>query len=275
MQQQFVSFNPDDAVQGGFSKLQGDEEVVIISARVCMNDYNQTRAAVPVMELTYEYDALEEGVRETTIENYSMGSAGNWAPSEDGKRATIVSTKAKGLSDNCKTVIFFTHLVNIGFPKEKITDDVSILVGLKGVTYRVPAPKVKDKQTGEEKETTVLVLRKILQFPWDVDATAGKGKSKGKGKVTANTGSGDPVEEEVEQLATGFVLDLLSSNPNGVRKADLPRLAFSHASLKSDCGVQTATRNKIFLLVNKDDFLTGSPLWRYGKETQGMVLSLE
>ncbi len=274
-----VSIKPSDAVKGGFLLID-DEDVVIVGSHICMFDYQGTQPAVPVHEIIFKRENVDDGDQgEEVHENYSIGNASQWAPSEDGKEIIPIG-KAKGLNDNCKFMIFMSNLVNAGFPEDRLGNDVSAIINIRCHVNRIAGPKVKDKKTGEDrKESTVLVVTKIHQLPWEEDKGGNKGKGKGKGKAagtgtSTTTPAGTGEDDEVNQLATAFVLDLLSNNPNGVRKADLPRLAFSHESLKPDKGVATPTRNKIFMLVNTDSWLTSVPLWRYGTETQGMVLPL-
>ncbi len=271
-----VSIKPEDFAKGGFNLID-DENVTITGSRVCMFDYQGNMPASPVLELVLKRENGDDGdEHEEVTENYSIGNASHWVPSDDGKEIIPVG-KAKAINDNSKFALFVSNLCNAGFPSNRITNDVSIFVGTRCHVNRIAGPKVKDKLTGKEKDSTVLVPTKIHKLPWEEgegEKAGGKGKGKGGGSKKGSGGSAAEQPDEVETLATGFVLDVLSKNPQGVKKADLPKLAYSHESLKAE-GVTVPTRNKVLALVFNDSWLSGVPLWRYGTDTQGMVLPLE
>lgn len=238
-----ISFKPSDAVEGG--GLLDDEDVKVLKSRIVMFDYGGK--AQPAPAIMWELERMDGS--ESVTQYWSVGKATDWLPSDDGKQLVAIG-RATNLVNSSNGMMLITSLVNAGLPENRIGEDISIFEGLECHMNRVAA---KREGLDNTKNSTVLTVTKIIKLPWE-KSTKGKGKSKttSKGGATAPEDSSD----NLEAIATEFVLKILADSPDGIEKAKLAPKAFQEFS-KDD-----PNRAALVQLLFKDDFLNAGP-WKY------------
>ena len=236
-----MSLKPSEMSAGG--GLWGDVDATITGVKFELSDFDgKIEVAVPVLKLEVADDA---GVEYEQL--LSCGKSGK--PNKAG--SSLEGAGAINVGSNFG--LFITSLVNAGFPENRLEDDIGVLVGLKGRFDRVAAPKRSGltkapRADGKVFEDTVLIVSKILKYPWDKEKAGGKGKTTAaKGKAPAKTEN-----TEVEIVADGAVLGLLLENEDGLTKQQLAVQVFnivkvSHPALKAE----------IVKLVNTDAYHEG------------------
>jgi hypothetical protein len=197
---------------------------------------------------------------EEATQYYSMGSANDWIPSEDGSQLMAVG-KASSIRMTTNGGIFLKSLIDAGFPVDKLGDDITVLDGLQAHVIRVPAPKRpglkrQNREDGKKFEETILIVGEILTLPWEkskpkgapAKKTAPKGKAKPKSKAKPEP------EGDVNDAATMAVLSILESEGT-ITKKELPSKIFQTEKENPD-------RNAIVKAVFDDAFLEAGP-WDY------------
>lgn len=237
-----VGLSPATMTEGG--GLLNDVDGVIKAAEVVMYDYNgKSPVESPALHLTIEVDG------EDHEQYWSVGQARDWAPSKDGKCIEALRGQT-GLNRGSNAAILLQSFVESGFPEDSIEDDVTCFVGLDAHWIRVPAPerpglKRTPREDGNTYDPQVLVINNVNALPGD--KKAGKAKTGGKAKA----GGGGDAKAKAEEI----VMELLADNPEGVKKSELPKAAYS--ALKND-----PLRNEVAKIVFSDDFLNSGP-WEY------------
>jgi len=264
-----ASLNPETFLEGG--GLIDDVDVEIKSAKFVMFDYNGTVVpGVPSLEITFDADGQE------FVENYSMGKADDWVPSDDGAQLVAVGTSTS-IRMSTNGGIFLKHLVEAGYPAENLDDSIAVLEGLKAHVIRVPEPerknvvKSKKKQEREAKygPDTIVVVSGILELPGEAKP---KGKAIGKAKAkttttkaTAKAEAKAPVaggdDDALADKATEAIMELLAAG-DPIDQKKLPMALF--AALKTD-----PDRNGIMQLAVKPAFLEAGP-WVFEDGTLSM-----
>jgi len=248
-----VSLDPSTFTEG--TGLLNDVDAEWKECKFVMWDYNKRiREEVPALMVALQTD-------DELVEQYwSAGNAKDWVPSSDGKRLLPI-----GLATTINKASNMAHLmgslVEAGFPRDKIQDDISVFEGMLTHMIRIPAPKrpglkKAPRADGREYEETILVVDSIKKMPWEAEE---KAAAKGKKGPPKGAREGDPVYEKAVETV-GKIL----KEHGPVDKKQLASLAFNE--LKTD-----ADRNAIVQLVYKDDFLQGGP-WQF---EDGMVVPQE
>lgn len=220
-----ISLNPETFNEGG-AGLIDDVDLVVKSARFGMFEYGKTGKR-PALLFTFTTD---EG--ESLEEPYSVGKKEDWMPSDDGKQLLAVGASTS-LHVSSKAGMFFKSLVEIGFPGEKLGDDISILDGLKAHFIRVPDPERKGLTKSKEqleKEAkygppTTLLPSAIVSLPWEKTKPVGAPKAAGKPKAAAKKAEeAAPAEEsaDIEVNATDAVLAVLTDAGGELKITQLP-----------------------------------------------------
>ena len=245
-----VSLSPDDFTEGG--GLVDDVDVVFKECRFDLFDYNGKIAqGVPSLKLSLE---LEDG--EEAEQYYSMGSANDWMPSEDGKQLIAVG-KAEHIRVTSNGGIFLKSLIDAGFPPEKLDDDISVLDKMEAHMVRVPAPKRpglkrNKREDGRDFEETILIVSEIKTLPWESKGKA-KGKAPAKGKTQSKSKAKD-TGSDVDSVATETILAILADE-GSITKKELPAKIFQVLKDNPD-------RNAVVKAAFDDDFLSNGP-WTY------------
>lgn len=258
---QAVLLNPDSFVEGG--GLIDDVDATFKSCTFEMFDYNGKADPAPALKLVLDVAGDE------MTQYYSMGTAKDWIPSEDGKQLLSVGS-ATSIRLSSNGGILLKSLVDSGFPGDKLGDDISILDGLQAHMIQVPEPQRSLKKTKEQQEKeakfgpkTILVVSAINRLPWEKATPAGGKKAAPAGGKPAPKPAAKPtVKAEaaetggggVEDKATEFILGILAE-AGTVMKKELPAKIF--AALKDD-----PDKNAMVKTVFSDDFLSAGP-WNY------------
>ena len=252
-----ASLNPETFTEGG--GLIDDVDVSFKDCLFEMFDY-QGKVAVPIPALKATM-VTEDG--DEMDQFWSMGSANDWIPSEDGSQIVAVGS-ATGIRSSSNGGIFLKSLIDAGFPVDKLGDDITVLDGMQAHVIQVPAPKragiKKAKRAdGKEYEDTILIIGEIKTMPWEKSKPKGapKGKAAGKGKAKPKAKSAEEAhaqDEDLEAKATAAILEILEE-AGTVSKKELPGKIFQ--TMKAD-----PDRNAVVKLVFSDEFLGSGP-WDY------------
>ena len=250
-----VSLNPDDFVEGG--GLLDNVDVTWKECRFKMFDYNGTAPETPALRITMEVEGQEE---EEQNQYWSAGSPQEWEPNEDGTALNAIGS-ARGVSKSSKFSSLMKSVLDAGFPKDKIGNDISVLDGLQCHMVRVKAPArpglVKaPRADGRVYEETILVVDSISKMPAGIKG--GKAAAvKGKGKAVTE----EPEEADIEGKTTLSILSILESNPK-LDKKKLAGLIFAENKNDPD-------RNAMMKLAYNDEFLeAGSWTFKNGTVTK-------
>ena len=229
-QQQVISFNPDTFVRGG---MLDDADVTINTLRLVEWDYNGN---VDVPCLALHLNAVDSEGNEHD-EYLSAGDIKRLKPSEDGKKAISVGG-ATGLNMNSNAGIFLTSLINGGFPKDRVSNDLSVFDGtLVHVRRIAQAQRAGFQPTRKEgREATVLTVEKVISLPGEQKTGKGKGKGAASSKTAPATAAGSataPVaDSDLDAKTVTAVAGILATNNGTTNKSLLPSLLF--AALKDD-----------------------------------------
>lgn len=251
---------PKNMVEG--SGLLDDVDVTVKESRIVVWDYNgKVYPAVPAIKWVME---LED---ESLVEQYwSIGKATEWAPNEDGTKLVALG-KQTGINKSTNGAILLTSAVNAGFPENKI-DEITCFDGLKAHMIRIPAPKRAGlaprapREDGKTYDDTILTVKSVISLPWEKKGGGAKAPAPAKTKAAAS-GTPPSAPDGVKDEATTVLVELLSENPDGISKNQIPPLAFKKLG-------SNPNRNTILAVLFSENFLSSGP-WTYadGKVTLG------
>jgi len=246
--------NPKGFSEGG--GLLDDINATVKEARFEIFDYQGKGNAAPSARFTL---SLEDGSE--VSQNWSCGKATDWTPSEDGKTLVAIG-RATSLNRQSNVALLLESIVNSGFPEDRIGDDITIFEGMEAHFVRVPAPERKGltKRTdaqGNVIEQTVLVVDKIIKLPWEKKASAPKGQAKAPASAPKAPARAAAEGEDLTEVASAAVLEILAENPDGVAKAQLPALLFKKLA-------SHPKKAQIMQVAFKNEFLS-SGSWTYDK----------
>lgn len=249
-----ASLNPEDFVDGG--GLIDDLDVVFESCEFIMFDYmGKVTPGVPSLKVEMSSNDLGADVEQY----YSMGSANDWIPSDDGSQLVAVG-KVSNIRTTTNGGIFLKSLIDAGFPVADLGDDITVLNGLQAHVIRVAAPKrpglkKKPREDGREYEETILVVSEIISLPGEKKRpAAGKKKTVAKSKTNKEKVTKEDATDDVEANATSAVLEILAEIGT-ITKKELPAKIFQIRKEDPD-------RNALVKVVFDDDFLAAGP-WEY------------
>jgi len=223
--------NPENAVEGG-GKLINDADVTIIGADYTDEwQYPNSDTFAFGFLLTMETDEPwgDDELTEHT-QFYSAGQGDKFTITNKG-RSLEPTSGATGLGKGCRANLFFTSLIEAGFPADKIENDTSLMLGTVMHVQRLPLPKGafgggKD-DSGREK--TYLACTQVISHPHQPNsprtAKAIKKATKKSVKVDSGGNSDDPTKMVMGILSNAggtleipafyqLVFDALESNPN-------------------------------------------------------------
>lgn len=277
-----VSLKPSDAVAGG--ALIDDVDVTIKACRFRLWDYNGT-IPNPVLGLEVVF-VDDDGGEQSQV--YSAGDTKHFVPSEDGSEAVAVGSH-QNLNDSTNAMAFMVSLVNAGFSEEKIGDKVSVFEGTKVHVNQVPQPKRKNLATvgGPKDNKTVLLVSKILAFPWDKAQAKAPGKAAAPKGVApkaaapaqaaapvahaaapagngAATGGNGADASALNSIAMEAMLGIVMGKGGSITKGAIAQEAFKALQAHPN-------RNALVQMVYSDEFLKqpGAP-WQYDGTTVSM-----
>jgi len=253
-----ASLSPEGFVQGG--GLLDDANVTLKGCCFEMFDYNGTIIpGVPALKIGMETEDGEE-----SAQDYSMGNASDWAPSEDGKELLAIG-KAKAIRTTSNGGIFLQNLVDAGYPADNLGTDISVLDGVVAHVIQIPAPKRSGMKAKTETkyEKTILVVDEIISLP-EEEKKKGKKKAapKSKGKKKAAPAETEEVitepeegDADLEQKTTDAIMEILAASGGSVSVKKLPGEVFQVAKADPD-------RNAIIKMAFEEEFLSKGP-WTF------------
>ena len=193
----------------------------------------------------------DEGLTEHA-QFYSAGQSGNFDIINKG-RSLEPTAGATGLTKSCRANLFFTSLIEAGFPADKIDNDTSLMVGTVMHVNRLPLPKgsfgAGKDDSGREK--TYLACTKVISHKFQPDSKTSRKATKKSAKVTEGGNSSDP---------TKMVMRILTKAGEVLEIPDFYQAVF-------DALEQDPNRNNVIKQMGADDnaFLTDGP-WNYDAE---------
>jgi len=204
----------------------------------------KSKAKAPEKVASLLYDEMDEGggllndVRATiTKAEFVMTDYGGRA--KMGKKPAAHLVLPMGLKNQINKKSFLGRLLGSvmeqGFPKDKVSADIAFLEGLEA-HWRQQSTGRKTQRDGKDTEydETVLCVAQIFKYPWEKKSGGGGGKksassgSKSAAK-SAGSGSGGGGGENAEDVVTGFILGKIVENPDGIAKADMPKMLMDNA----------------------------------------------
>lgn len=222
-------FNPDNFSAGGFFD---DVDGTIVSAEVNTWDEAPDKCFV-VVGLTKDEDGPDAEVRK---EYYTLGDLDKFAPSKD--RTRPVYEDGAKINGNTKFALLVKSLINAGFPKSKITDDVRFLVGIRAhfnlASMNIKADSKAYKGKKKEGGPSVLLVTKLNDGAAPAAATKASGgaaktasaPAAGTAPAAASTAASAPAGA-AEEAAVGVILEKLSETGE-LAKRNLPNLMFQN-----------------------------------------------
>lgn len=259
MSKKAVSLNPENFVEGG--GLIDDVDVVFVECVFDMFDYQGKADPAPCLKITMECEDFDDPMEQY----YSMGSANDWIPSDDGSQLVAVG-KATNIRMSTNGGIFLKALIDAGYPADDLGDDITTLNGLQAHVIQVPAPKRNLKKTKKQEEReekfgppTILVVSEIVALPGEKKKPAGAPKkAAGKGKAAnGKKAAGKKTPEgdtSLNDKAITAIMEILS-DAGTITKKELPAKIFQ--TMKED-----PDRNAVVKVVFDDEFLANGP-WEY------------
>jgi len=267
--------NPNEMNEGGGAAMLDNVVVNWKNVTVELFDYAGKSASVCALKVDFEYED------EISTQYFKIGSPENWQPSDDGKSAIKVGTE-EAPNKNTNFGILLTSLLNVGFPEDRLGDDVTELENLQTRMVRKPdtrptARKRKSKDGTKEYDPTVLEVGELLKLPEDNKPakSAPAGKPKGAGKKTASkkaAGKKAAAKKggDYDVQATDMILELLAENEGTLNIADVAGAVKEKAGADDSLGA--ADRVKIVLAAKK---LSGADAdgWSIDSDEGVMVLN--
>jgi hypothetical protein len=171
-----MNLRPSTYTEGG--GLPDDLDVTVKESAFVMYDFNgSVIPAVCCLGMTLTF-ADADGKEAEQQDYLSLGTHGNWKPSDDGKQANpdgsagdyAIQPENKNLNRNCKLAKFLESLVNSGYPEDKLDNfSASSLVGLGFHLKREAVKYTGLVRTGKNagREQTALTANKIHKMPWE------------------------------------------------------------------------------------------------------------
>jgi hypothetical protein len=257
-EQKLVSFNPDDFTAGGLL----DDITVKLNHTFVLYDFegkSTSGEAEPCLKI--ELTDIDTG-EDYQPQYLGAGKASAWLPSEDGKSLVPVGDKA-ALVKSSNLAIYFTEMINAGFPKNKLTTSISCLDGIVAHMVRKELPArsgVKSTKTGKdgkEYAKTILVPDRIVSLPGE--------KGAAKGKTAAKTTTAAATNVDVTEAANQFVIGLLAEKGGKFQKKDIPQ-----AIMKVDKEIRPELLKLVYA---NDNFLAsgGNGMWTYANGEVSMA----
>jgi hypothetical protein len=251
-----ISGDPDDAIAGGGLIGNTPVQVTFTSVHTGLFDYNGTRKDNPSPALLAVL--CVDGSEDKSDAAWSAGAKEKLEPSPDGK-CFLPVVEGAAITKSSNFAQLMTSLKDAGFDfkdkahigaEDRNADgslaNFKILEGLVAIISRKKPPKdgglnrspKKNPTTGKEYEASgVIVVDKIIQFPWD-NKKAGNAAT--GAPVTPGAAAGADVPDALKAKCVAAVQEVLAAaaaDPKlkgTIAKKDLTPKAFALASLKDD-----------------------------------------
>ena len=238
-----ASFNPDDA-SGLVDSLRAKITNVVV-------DFFTANSGAKFVNADFTY----EGGGQKLTEHYMIGPADQWAP--NASKTGVTPLKEGGRLWN-KSDIFalVKSLVDGGFPKAQVRDDLSVFVGsdvqLQRVT--VDGATYKDKN-GAERQRTRMLVTKVYEAGKGAPATKGTAPKAGaKAAAAATAAPVNASDDANDAVLTEMIAEIVAQNPDGIAKDKLQQPIFIQSTKRKLASVRAALQaraqgKKQFLLV--------------------------
>ncbi len=236
-----VSFNPDDA-----SGLLDNARVKVTGVKVSVFA-SKAGAKYVNVDMTFKGEGQE------ITEHYMLGSAEQWKPMASGTGAESIKDDGRvwNRSDVYKLVKSF---IDAGFPKNLISDDLSVLVGADVHVNRVTQEGTYKDAEGKERQRTTLLVTKIYELP--KAGAAGKATKATKASTAASAAAAPAADggssgDDNDAYVTELLVEILSEASGPVEKTKLPQPAF----IKLTRAKKVAIRQAVTERLQSDAFL--------------------
>ena len=164
-----VSIDPEEMEESTGAPI--DQNLLIKAAKFIVFDYQGKGAPSVGAMLTYVQD---EGTETTQFYSVASVESRRFAPATDGK--TLIPTGSTGkISKSCNFHILMREMANAGFPRDRLTGDVSVLNGLYAYYVGVPEPTRSGLQRTAEQAAVRRVIvapARIHNLPWEPKVAA-------------------------------------------------------------------------------------------------------
>jgi hypothetical protein len=253
-----ISINPETFVDGGLF-----DGLLTITGAKFVDDFDyggkQKKTLAAIISFTDEDGNTNE-------QAYTCGDPKKFTPSEDGTKLVPVGN-TKQLYRGSNFFLLMQETVNAGFPTDKLSDDITCVVGLHAdFTRKAQADLTNRKGVGKE-GATILVPTEIITLPGeDGDRFEASKKAKPKaGKKTTpkaakkeEKAAAPAVDSDVNEAAIEAITGILADNDGSITKK-----ALVGALMKSIDKTDT-NRKAIIGLAAKADFLGGEDVpWEF------------
>lgn len=214
----------DGAIQGGYL----DDVVVDITAKV--ETRTSKNSGNDYTALFMEWEWGEDGDKQSREEIVYIGSADDFAPSEDGRDVLKAHENAPAWRRNSAIYRFITDLVNAGYTKDEVNSKplADLVDGAKAhVLQRPTGGKYVSQKDGKEHDETKPYIDKVIAKPWENKA---KAAPKGKTKAAAAAASSDAVDEDAikAEIADLVMTGVANAGDKGYNKARLSGDVIKH-----------------------------------------------
>ncbi len=238
-----VSFRPSDMTVGG--GLIDDVDLEVVRAEFDYWQYPGTSIQTIAARLIFHDD---EGNEHEQM--YTCGDPKNFAPATDKKRIVAVG-QSTGLSDSTNFSLLIKELVNVGFDENRLSDDITCLVGVYGHWRRIPQPERKGVTGGrleknKDRESTILVCSELKEKAAAAGApraaraaaapraaarpAAAAQAPAAPAQAVAPVSGGLNGFSEVATDAAAYIKEALSEPPFELSSRDLAQAGFKHFS---------------------------------------------
>ena len=220
------------------------------------------------MVLSARVDGADEDVTTTLF----VGGASDFDISDDGK--TITPVEGAGIRANSGLGKFIASMVEHGFDETELPEDEINFEPIIG--QRVRFVQVVNKEATEKYGKRKARVGKGEYDRTDLAVSAVYGKAdrkatrvskKGNGAVAATPGRGKKQDEDVTELATATLLEILAANKGSIDKARLP----NKVTLAL---VKHPQRDEVRRLVYSDEFLATEQGWTYDQSSKTQTIEL-
>lgn len=226
-----ASFNPDDA-----SGLLDNARVKITALVV---DFFTSKKG----DRFVNADVTFEGGGQKVTEHYMIGGADQWAPNatKTGAISIVEGGKIWNKSDIFK---FVKSMVDAGFPKENVKQDLSVFVGYDvHVSRTTQEGQTYVDKDGKERQRTTLLVTKIYEAP--VGGKVGKAAAKATAAAAPATSTAGASDDSHDEYLTSMLIEILTENAGSVTKTALPQPVFIKATRAKKGGVREALQARI------------------------------
>lgn len=224
-------------------------------------DYGGKRDAVVALKVDFRvYDPEEGWADEVFVQHYTVGD--KLIVADDGEGLDVApGSKSTGLGKSTNGGKFIRSAIDSGFDEESLGEAISVLKGL-FVHLNNEPQKRKDKQTGTEKSTNLLLISAIH------DEVPAKGKPKAPAKAgkaapaaaapatKAVPAKGKPGKVDIKVKTAEAIVAVVKANGGTVALGKLGSLLFKANRQDPDVSAMTE-------LAGDEDFLAESDLFNF------------